>query len=318
MTLTAVQGIRVGHAQLPGAGSGCTAVLGPFRGAVEVTGMATGTREIGVLSPHHLVDRVDAILLTGGSAFGLAAADGVMEWLSEQGFGFDTGVRPVPLVPTAVLFDLTPGGGTPGPLEGREAAASASDGPVSEGRIGAGSGATVGKLAGAQWASPGGVGSASAGVGGGVVGALAVVNALGDVVDGEGTILAGARDPESGFRDSDELAREWTGTQQGFPGTNTTLAVVATDLPLGRLELGRLAKMASTALPRAISPVGTPFDGDVVFAVSTSPAEASISPRDLLALGVTAREVLEESIRRAVRREGDDEAHRPTPGGEAT
>jgi L-aminopeptidase/D-esterase-like protein len=276
--------------------------------------MATGTREIGVLSPHHLVDTVDALLLTGGSAFGLAAADGVMGWLSDKGFGFDTGVRPVPLVPTAVLFDLTPGGPTPGAVEGREAAASASDAPVPEGRIGAGSGATVGKLAGPEWASPGGVGSASRETGGGVVGALAVVNALGDVVDERGTILAGVRDPEGGFRSSDQLAREWTRTAHGLPGANTTLAVVATDLPLGRLELGRLAKMASTALPRAISPVGTPFDGDVVFAVSTSLAEAPISPRELLALGVTARDVLEESIRRSVRREEGAEAHPPISG----
>ena len=300
MTLTAVPGIRVGHALVPGGRSGCTVVLGPFRGAVEVRGLATGTREMGVLSPHHLVDEVHAVLLTGGSAFGLAAADGVMGWLAARGEGFDTGGERVPLVPAAVLFDLSPGVPRPGPEEGIRAAVAASSLPVPEGRVGAGAGATVGKLFGPEAASPGGLGSVSREWGGGTIGALAVVNALGDVLGEDGTVLAGARSTGGGFTRSDEALLMGTVVQPGMPGTNTTLAVVATDLPLSRVDLGRVAKMASAAFPRAISPVNTPFDGDVVFALSTGSDPVSTPPNDLLSLGVVARALTEEAIRRAV------------------
>lgn len=316
MTLTAVPGIRVGHAEVPGGGSGCTVILGPFRGAVEVLGLATGSRELGVLSPYHLVDRVNAILLTGGSAFGLAAADGVMGWLAERGEGFYTGVEMVPLVPAAVIFDLAPGVGRPGPGEGRRACEGASTTPVPEGGVGAGAGATVGKLRGMEAASPGGVGSASRvwdtdGRETGTVGALAVVNALGDVVAEDGKILAGGggmatagggTSPWGRWAGSDEVgegSRDGDGVG-GRPGTSTTLAVVATDLPLSRVELGRVARMAATALPRAISPVNTPFDGDVLFAVSTSDAEGALAPGEVMGVGILARDLLEESIRRAV------------------
>ena len=162
MTLTSVPGIRVGHAEVPGGGSGCTVIRGPFRGAVAVRGMATGTRELDVLSPRHLVEKVHALLLTGGSAFGLAAADGVMECLQEEGEGFETGVEKVPLVPAAVIFDLAPGVDRPGREEGRLAASLASGDPVTEGRVGAGAGARVGKLLGSDGSSPGGLGGASA------------------------------------------------------------------------------------------------------------------------------------------------------------
>lgn len=291
MTLTAVPGLRVGHAEVPGGGSGCTVILGPFRGAVEIPGMATGSREMDVLSPWHLVERVNALLLTGGSAFGLGAADGVMGWLEERGEGFDTGSGRVPLVPTAVIFDLAPGIGRPGPEEGRRACEVASNGPVPEGRLGAGAGATLGKMRGMEAASPGGIGSTfriveTRGMGEGTVGALAVVNALGDVVGKDGKVLAGGG------------AGTVTG---GFPaGTSTTLSVVATDLPLSRVDLGRVARMVATALPRAISPVNTPFDGDLVFVVSTGERVEHVSPEELLAVGVLGRDLLEESIRRAV------------------
>jgi L-aminopeptidase/D-esterase-like protein len=301
MTLTTVPGISVGHAQVPHGGSGCTVVLGPFRGAVEVRGLATGTRELEVLSPYHLVDQVNAILLSGGSAFGLAAADGVMDWLAEQGLGFDTGTVPVPLVPAAVIFDLAEGVSRPGFQEGRWAAESATDAPVVEGRVGAGSGATVGKLLGPEGVSPGGIGSCSRSWNGGRIGALAVVNALGDVVDARGGVLAGAKGTDGGFSGSDALALGSLGFGAGMPGTNTTLVVLATDLPLSQVDLGRVGKLACGAFSRAITPVNTPFDGDVVFALSTSPNTKPLSPGELLAIGVVARELTEEAIRRAVR-----------------
>ncbi len=309
MTLTAVSGIRVGHADVSGGGSGCTVILGPFRGAAEILGQATGSRELDVLSPHHLVDRVNALLLTGGSAFGLSAADGVMAWLEERGEGFDTGLARVPLVPAAVIFDLVAGVGRPGPQEGRRACEAASTGPVSEGRVGAGAGATVGKIRGMQGVAPGGVGSWSRRVEGGslgeaTVGALAVVNALGDVVAEDGSVLSGGDgiEPEGGGRkDPWKPGLEGGSARGGRPaGANTTLAVVATDLPLSRVELRRLARMAATALPRAVVPVHTPFDGDIMFAVTTSEKEKAVSPEELLSVGVAAGQVLEEAVRRAV------------------
>ncbi len=330
-TLTSVPGFQVGHAEVEGGGSGCTVILGPFRGAVEVSGLATGTRELDVLSPHHLVGRADAILLTGGSAFGLAAADGVMEWLESRGMGFDTGTARVPIVPGAVIFDLAPDVPRPGPGEGARACQAASSAPVPRGRVGAGAGATVGKVLGAGRSSPGGLGSAARPWGAHRVGALAVVNALGDVVGDDGRILAGVRDEAGDFTGTDSLLLEGQGfgpfqagadgdgregvdaetpeeegaeTSGGpntvLPGTNTTLVMVGTDLPMGRTDLGRLARMATAALPRAISPVGTPFDGDVLFALSTGGEAPELPPAELLALGVLARTVTERAIRRAV------------------
>ena len=315
MTLTSVPGFRVGHAQVSGGGSGCTVVLGPFRGAVEARGLATGTRELDVLSPEHLVGKVDALLLAGGSAFGLAAAEGVMKWLADRGEGFDTGVAPVPIVAGAVIFDLGPGVSWPGPMEGYRACQDASSGAVKEGRCGAGAGATVGKVLGPRGAGHGGVGSAARRWGDHWIGALAVVNALGDVVGPDGEILAGARSPMGDFlntdsfllkgtgpdRFSDAAKKEESGSSDGpVPGTNTTLAVVGTDLPLTRVDLGRLARMASGAFPRSISPVNTPFDGDVLFALSTGEGPVGLSPGQFLSLGVVARTVTEEAIRRAV------------------
>jgi L-aminopeptidase/D-esterase-like protein len=263
--------------------------------------MATGTRELDILSPYHLVSQVNAILLTGGSAFGLAAAEGVVDWLAEVGEGFDTGVTPVPMVPAAVIFDLNPDVPRPGPGEGRSASETASTAPVREGQVGAGAGATVGKLMGPARASAGGIGSTSREWRGGTIGVLTVVNALGDVVGDDGAVLAGVKGPAGTFQSSDSIVLEGGASHPGMPGMNTTLAVVATDLPLSRVELGRLAQMASSAFPRAISPVNTPFDGDLVFALSTGGAETFFSPEELLALGVATRELTEEAVRRAVR-----------------
>lgn len=313
-TLTAVSGLRVGHATSLDGGTGCTVVLGPFRAAVEVRGLATGTRELGTLDPEHLVPRADAILLTGGSAFGLDAAAGVMAWHRERGLGYRTPAGPVPIVPAAVLYDLAEGRPTPGPEMGRRACEAAGDGPVEMGAVGAGAGATVGKLAGPGRASRGGVGCAASAAGGWRIAALAAVNAVGNVLDGEGRVVAGVRDEAGGFVDARAaLASRAAGTGGGFgegpegadgpvAGTNTTLAVVATDAPLSRLELLRVARMASTAMARRIDPVHTPFDGDVVFAVSTaSDADPATPVETLLRIGVAARTALEDAITESVR-----------------
>ncbi len=298
--LTAVEGIRVGHAEVPGGGSGCTVILGPFRARAELPGMASGTREIPVLDEGHVTPTADALLFTGGSAFGLAAADGVMRWLEARGEGFPTGVAPVPIVPTAVLFDLSPGRGRPGPDEGERACEAAGVGPVARGRVGAGVGARVGKLLGPDHSVPGGVGSSSGTFGGWNVAALAVVNALGEVVDREGRVVAGPQ----GTRALLEEGRTGTGPSGEFPdfreGENTTLCVVATDAPLSFRDLGRVLRVAATALPRRISPVFTPFDGDVVFGLVPEGDPQPMSSSEVLALGVGLREELEEAILDAV------------------
>lgn len=304
--ITAVPGIRVGHATDTAAGTGCTVLLGPFRAACDVRGLATGTREIETLSPWHLTPRADALLLTGGSAYGLAAADGVMAWLEERGAGFDAGVARVPIVPAAVIFDLGVGrpDRRPDAAMGRAACDAATDGPVAEGQVGAGTGATVGKLLGPAGAMPGGVGTWALRGPGCTVGALVVVNAVGDVLDAEGRIVAGARGPDGRFIDSTRAIAEGILVPDVLrppePGTNTTLAVVATDAPLTRAALQSLARAASTAMARRISPVHSPFDGDVTFALSTALEPVELSPAFLLTLGVLASRALEQAIERAV------------------
>jgi len=298
-----VPGLLVGHGVAYGGKSGCTVVLGPFRAAGEVRGLATGSRELDVLRPDHLVPRVDAILLTGGSAFGLAAADGVVAWLEEEGRGYDTGVAKVPIVPAAVIFDLHEHHTRPDGETGRAACVDAREGKPTEGAVGAGVGATVGKIAGPEGAMRGGLGAWSTSSGPYRVGALAVVNALGDVLDGEGRIVAGARGPDGDFLDTAAVLRR--GTARGemgdvAPGTNTTLAVVATDAPLTRVGLGRIARTAGSALARRINPVHTPFDGDVIFVVSTAEEEREMDSGEVLGLGAVAQHVLEEAITRAV------------------
>jgi len=274
--------------------------------------MATGSRELGVLDPHHLVPQLDAILLGGGSVFGLDAAHGVVEWLAERGRGYDTGVEPVPIVPAAVIFDLHAHATRPDSETGRAACEAAEEGMPLEGRVGAGTGATVGKVTGLDGAMPGGLGAWSVEHGGYRVGALAVVNALGDVLDGSGAIVAGARSPDGEFLDTAAVllgGGDGGGGGSGemdqvVAGTNTTLAVVATDAPLSKVDLGRVARVATNALARRISPVHTPFDGDVVFALSTSEEVQETSSTSVLAIGAAAQHALEEAITRAVT-EGD-------------
>jgi L-aminopeptidase/D-esterase-like protein len=255
-----------------------------------------------------LADQVNAVVLTGGSAFGLAAAEGVVDWLAQRGEGFGTDVTPVPLVPAAVIFDLAPDLQRPDASVGWKACEAASAVPVPEGSVGAGAGATVGKALGRDASSPGGIGSASMSWREYKIGALAVVNALGDVLDEQGQILAGAVNPEGGeVRTEDLLAAG--GGPGGFEdlgsnlkaGEHTTLVVVGTDAPLSRVDLSRMARMASAAFARTIAPANTVFDGDITFALSTGGPPRPLSPGDLLGLGIVARRMAEEAIRRGVR-----------------
>jgi L-aminopeptidase/D-esterase-like protein len=298
-SITAVAGVVVGHASWESEQTGCTVLLGPFRASVDVRGLATGTREIDTLDPTHLVPQIDALVLTGGSAPGLAAADGVMQWLRERGRGFNVGVTRIPIVPAAVIFDLHRAGQrSPDAALGRQACESANTEPVREGRVGAGTGATIGKLRGPQHASAGGVGSFAAACGAYTVGALAVVNAFGDVIDYQGNVVAGARRDDGSFLDSlSALLQAPTPIQA--PITNTTICAIATDAPLTRTALQMIARMGSSAIVRRIAPANTVFDGDVVFALSTSASAQEFTPGDLLTLGVAAQLVLEEAILRA-------------------
>lgn len=284
--------------------TGCTVVLathGAVAG-VDVRGAAPATRETDLLRPGMLVERVDAILLTGGSAFGLAAADGVMRYLEERGIGFDAGVARVPIVPAAALFDLGVGRADVRPTAemGYRACQVAADGPIEEGMVGAGTGATVGHLLGPDGAMRGGIGTAALRLPGDVVvGALAAVNAFGDIRDeATGAILAGARTPSGEFLDTARafLEREGEIGFGRFMSTNTTLVVVATNAGLTKAEATRLAHLAQDGFARVISPAHTMVDGDIVFALSTGNAVG-----DLPTLGAAAAEVVARAITRAVR-----------------
>lgn len=304
-SITDVGGITVGHWTDPAGATGCTVVLCPTggaRAAAAVRGRATGTREMDPLDPRHLVGHIDGVLLTGGSAFGLGAADGVMSWLAarRRGFPVRDGIT-VPIVPAAVIFDLAATGGQPrwpGPADAA-AACDAAGTMVAEGSVGAGTGATVGKALGLVGAMKSGVGTASARGGEVIVGVLTVINAVGDVRDGAGHVLAGARQPDGRFVDA---LRVLASGQAPFgagtpPANNTTLTVVATNAALDKIGLESLARAANDALARRITPFGTPFDGDVTFAISTA-AVAPSSPLHVEALVALA---LPDAVERAVR-----------------
>ena len=306
MTSLAACGLVVGHATDVEGATGCTVIRGerePFLCGVAVVGRATGTRELALLEPSHLVDRVDAILLSGGSAYGLDAAAGVMRWMEERQRGFHVGAGVVPIVPAAVLFDLAPLGrfdARPTPQMAYEACERATP-DVVEGAVGAGTGATVGKSAGPTRAMKGGVGCGAADAGSLVVRAVAAVNALGDIRDADGRIVAGARADDGKWLDgADWIARggDEPPRFETLAGRNTTLAVVSTNAALDRAALGALATAASAALYRRITPAATPFDGEVIFATAPVRGGVTASAAQVEALAVRA---LEMAIERGVR-----------------
>ncbi len=302
--ITDVAGIRVGHAAVAGRPTGCSVVLCPpgTRGGVVVRGGAPGTRETDLLRPENTVDVVHAVLLSGGSAFGLDAAGGVMRWLEGQGIGLAVGPARVPIVPAAVLFDLWLGDARirPDAATGFAACANASAAPPAQGNAGAGLGATVGKLHGIGRAMKGGVGTASLKLGAFTVGALVAVNAVGDVLDEAGAVLAGARGGDGRPMGSTPSLLAGDGPPQMVAGMATTIGVVATDAALTKAQATQLAALAHHGLARAISPL-TMHDGDTLFALATGGAGR---PGELSALGAMAAEAVARAIRNAVRAAG--------------
>jgi len=298
-------GLAVGHASDPRGITGVTVlrgVDGAVRGAACVFGRATGTRELETLDPTHHAGRVDAIMLTGSSAYGLDAAAGVMRWLEERKRGFEIGPGVVPIVPAAVIFDLGFGDfkTRPTPDMAYAACDSAKSRGIAEGSVGVGTGATVGKAGGPTSAMKGGFGLASRTSGDATVCAAVVVNALGDVRDASGTIIAGARAPNGGFLDSARVMSQYappSSPPTAITPQHTTLCVVATNVVLERSELAQLARAAGAALFRRITPVGTSFDGDVVFALCPPTGKRGA----LMPLELNAVAALEEAIERGVR-----------------
>ena len=303
-TLTDVEGLLVGHAVRRERPTGCTVVLardGAVAG-VDVRGAAPGTRETDLLNPLNTVQQVHAIVLAGGSAFGLDAATGVVNWLESEGIGFQVGQTRVPIVPAAILFDLGIGDSRirPDAACGREAAMAASSAAVPQGSVGAGAGATVGKLHGLAHAMKGGIGSASIRLPNGiVVAALVAVNARGDVVDpATGRVVAGVRTADGRLADARELLRQ--GAPAPAPaGENTTLGIVATNATLTKTHASLVARMAHDGFARAIAPVHTPSDGDVIFALATG-KQAGAAEVGLI--GALAADVMAQAIVNAVRR----------------
>lgn len=296
-TLTAIEGITVGHATNTDARTGCTVILCPLgaTAGVDVRGAAPGTRETDALRSGRLVQKAHAVLLTGGSAFGLDAAGGVVQYLEERNVGFPAGPVRVPIVPAAVIFDLRVGDAKVRPDRemGYQACQNATDAPVEMGAIGAGTGATVGKGPGVTPA-PGGVGSACVCLDSGlIVAAITVVNALGNVVDPTtGEILAGGTengnlvDITERLLDANNIVR----------GTNTTIGVVATNATLTPAEVNRVAEVAHDGMARAIRPAHTMFDGDTLFALATGAHTGS----SMNTVGILAAEVVAEAIVNAV------------------
>jgi L-aminopeptidase/D-esterase-like protein len=294
--ITAVRDIRVGHATDRRGLTGCTVVLCPpgTVGSGEVRGGAPATRETDLLRPGMLVNEVHGVLLTGGSAFGLGAAAGVMRYLEERGIGFGAGVAVVPIVPGAALFDLGIGDpkARPGPSEGYGACDAATD-QVEEGTVGAGTGATVAKIRGPQRQVKGGIGSASATEGSVVVGALFAVNAVGEILAEDGAVLAGVRSGAMGDEEEAEPTAPWP----DGPWTNTIIGVVATNARLSKERAHLLAGSAHDAVSGVVRPAHTIWDGDTVFTLATGQVDA---PQDLLEQ--MANEAVAESIRRGVLR----------------
>ena len=311
--ITDIPGILVGHAQNDEALTGCTVILcekGAV-GGVDQRGGAPGTREVDALHPMHLVSKVHAVVLAGGSAFGLEAATGVMRFLEEKGVGFDTRVVKVPIVPAAILFDLGVGRSDvrPDAAMGYQACQNATTEPPAEGNVGAGTGATVGKILGPALCMKSGIGTASLDIGAGVlVGAIVAVNAFGDVIDpSSGQIIAGARSKDVGpihigtpgyFADTLHVMQTLIGrTALGFGSKgNTVIGVVATNAKLDKEQANKVAQMAHDGLARTIRPAHTMVDGDTIFAIATGEHAADVN-----IVGAYAAEVFAQAILRAVR-----------------
>ncbi len=305
--LTDIPGILVGHASDYEALTGCTVIIcaGGAVAGCDIRGSATGTEEFGLLSPLHLTDRIHAVVLSGGSAFGLETASGVRRYLERKGVGFETGAAKVPLVAAAILYDLGIGKANvrPGREMGETAAVAATSGAVVEGVVGAGTGATVGKLFGMNRAMKSGVGSATVSLEGRfsgiLVAALAAVNAFGDVRDPEsGKLIAGARiSPDSRKLAGTSANMKKRGVEPGAAGKNTTLVVVATNALLGKTEATKLAQLAGAGMARTIDPVWTTLDGDLVISLSVGQRRVPVD-----VLGVAAAEAVAAAILRAVRK----------------
>jgi L-aminopeptidase/D-esterase-like protein len=307
-SITDVAGIEVGHDTDARRPTGCTVVIarqGAVAG-VDVRGAAPGTRETDLLEPGNLVEKVHAIMLAGGSAWGLDAASGAMQWLEQQGIGFDIRVGKLPIVPAAVLFDMLVGDSRirPDAASGYRACAQASSRAPQEGNVGAGSGAVVGKLFGIERAMKGGIGSASVTVDGVTVGALIACNALGDVIDPDtGAVLAGARVVPGNAKAGHKLLDTRRAILRGqapkplLPGTNTTIGVIATDAVITKLQARKLAQMGHDGLARSINPVHTMSDGDTLFALGTGLAAKSPG---MMVLGTMAAEATARAVVRAV------------------
>ena len=305
LTLTAVEGVKVGHFTLAERPTGCTAILvkDGTTGGVDVRGGAPGTRETDLLNPVNNVQIVNAISLSGGSAFGLDAASGVMRWLDEHHIGYPVGAAGVvPIVPAAILFDL--GFGKDPTIRptadcGYRAAAAASEAPVAEGNVGAGAGATVGKSGGGAGGGPmkAGIGSSAIKLPNGlVVAAIVAVNAVGDIVDpATGQVVAGVRGPDGKLADARRLLREGAG-RDGRAGENTTIGVVATNARLTKVQAQKMAQMAHDGYARAISPVHTPGDGDTIFSLATGTWDGQASYGTI---GALAAEAMADAIVRA-------------------
>lgn len=288
--ITDINGVTAGHYTDRENMTGCTVIImeGGAVCGVDVRGSAPGTRETDLLRPMNAVQKANAILLSGGSAFGLSAADGVMRWLEERGEGFDAGVAKVPIVPAAVLFDLGAGSPAvrPDSSAGYAACEAAGSEPLSQGSFGAGTGAMVGQAAGAEYASKGGVGAASVYMGEIIVAACFAVNAFGDIYDlNAGEKIAGMK----GMAVSDALIQ---GGMSGFPGTNTVIGVIGTNAALTKEQACKLASAGQDGIAMCVRPCHTMFDGDTVFAFGTGERQCDISA--LLAAGAeaTARAII--------------------------
>jgi L-aminopeptidase/D-esterase-like protein len=303
-SLTDVPGIRVGHATNLEAATGCTVIICPDGtvGGVDQRGGAPGTRETDLLRPMHMVQNVNAILLAGGSAYGLAAADGVMRYLEEKGIGFAAQAGAiVPIVPAAILFDLAIGRADirPDAAMGYTACLAASSDPVQQGTVGAGTGCRVGAGMGNDFATKGGIGTASIDLGDGlIVAALIAVNAVGDVVDQAGEIIAGMRQPPDGntFAGSLNMMRAMSRMVDTPGDGNTVIGVVATNAKLTKEQVNKVAQMAHDGLAQAVRPAHTMFDGDTLFALATGEIPANVN-----AVGAFAAEMVAAAIRNAVK-----------------